>query len=90
MENQKTYHNELATICKLYLRSKGLETYDLRVFEYSDKHETYLKVHSLLLATEQMQYTEQEQNARNVLLDSGLKTAKGGCKFLISLLKDKP
>lgn len=87
MENQKTYHNELATICKLYLRSKGLQAYDLRVFEYYSKHETYLKVHSLLLATERMQHTEQEQEARNALLASGLKTAKGGCKFLLALLK---
>ena len=88
MENQKTYHQELAAICKLYLKDKGLQTYDLRVFEYYDRHETYIKVHSLLLATERMQHTEEQANARNTLLASGLKVAKGGCKFLIALLKD--
>lgn len=62
-----TSQTAIAIISKMYIRANDLPTYDLRVFEFSSKNDTHIKVKPLLRCVQFLPFSERENEAKKVL-----------------------
>jgi hypothetical protein len=82
MEN--TIEKSGAIIAKAYLKQNNSKTYDLRSFEYSNKHQMMLKVQSVISLLDKNSLNEDEKDAIKKLKD--VRVIEEGIEFVKELI----
>ncbi len=75
-----------AKLAKAYLRTWAIPTWDLRVFEYRNMGDTYLRIAPLLRALEGKRLTQLEEQSKALLLAEAIASVKSTPKYLLELL----
>lgn len=73
-----------AIIAKAYLKQNNSKTYDLRSFEYSNKHQMMLKVQSVISLLYKNSLNEDEKNAITTL--KNVRVVEEGIEFTKELI----
>jgi transcriptional regulator with XRE-family HTH domain len=85
MENS-TLEIANAKLHKAYLRENNISTYDMRSFEFWDKGVQFTKIKHLLNALSCTNLTEEEKQARDLVLASGVDRIENGLEFIKQLI----
>jgi len=88
MENlEKQLQIANARLHKAYLRTNNAKNYDMRSFEFWDKHTQYTKIKSLLLGLQFATLTNEEREAKAFIESQGVDRVENGVEFVKELLK---